>query len=131
MAGPADTLRTLWSRVARKAGDTVDELFLDSYREQVDRARELAIAGELDAAGDLLAAVLGDKPDHAGALLVLGEVELVRGRAEAADDAFARALRERPGDAQALIGRGRALVARGRPDPCGRAARARRRRRRR
>ncbi|MBP8805944.1 MAG: dynamin family protein [Kofleriaceae bacterium] len=113
MAGPADTLRTLWSRVARKAGDTVDELFLDSYREQVDRARELAIAGELDAAGDLLAAVLGDKPDHAGALLVLGEVELVRGRAEAADDAFARALRERPGDAQALIGRGRALVARG------------------
>jgi hypothetical protein len=84
MAGPADTLRTLWSRVARKAGDTVDELFLDSYREQVDRARELAIAGELDAAGDLLAAVLGDKPDHAGALLVLGEVELVRGRAEAA-----------------------------------------------
>jgi hypothetical protein len=67
MAGPADTLRTLWSRVARKAGDTVDELFLDSYREQVDRARELAIAGELAGAGDLLAALLRDKPDHAGA----------------------------------------------------------------
>lgn len=113
MAGPGDTLRTLWSRVARKAGDTVDELFLDSYREQVDQARELALAGDHASAVELLEAVLGAKPDHAGALLVLGEVELLRGHGERADDAFTRALRERPGDALALIGRGRALVLRG------------------
>lgn len=113
MAGPADTLRSLWSRVARKAGDTVDELFLDSYREQLDLAREQAVGGDPAGAVETLEALLRDRPDHAGALALLGEIELVRGKDEHAAAAFARALALRSGDAQALIGRGRALVALG------------------
>jgi|JI10StandDraft_1071094.scaffolds.fasta_scaffold06229_8 tetratricopeptide (TPR) repeat protein/GTPase SAR1 family protein len=113
MAGPADTLRSLWSRVARKAGDTVDELFLDSYREQLDLAREQAIGGDPAGAVETLEALLRERPDHAGALALLGEIELVRGKDEHAAAAFARALALRSGDAQALIGRGRALVALG------------------
>ncbi|MBK9035076.1 MAG: dynamin family protein [Myxococcales bacterium] len=110
MAGPADTLRSLWSRVARKAGDTVDELFLDSYRDQLDAARDLALAGDHAGAAELLEALLADRPDHAGALLALGELELVRGKDDRAAAAFAKALTVRTGDAQALIGHGRALV---------------------
>jgi tetratricopeptide (TPR) repeat protein len=113
MAGPADTLRSLWSRVARKAGDTVDELFLDSYREQLDLAREQAVGGDPAGAVETLEALLRERPEHAGALALLGEIELVRGKDEHAAAAFARALALRSGDAQALIGRGRALVALG------------------
>ncbi|MEZ4399080.1 MAG: dynamin family protein [Kofleriaceae bacterium] len=110
MAGPADTLRTLWSRVARKAGDTVDELFLDTYRDQIEAARDQALGGDPSGAAEELEALLRDKPDHAGALLLLGEVELVRGNPQAAADAFERALAERPGDALGLVGAGRAAV---------------------
>lgn len=116
MAGPADTLRSLWTKVARKAGDTVDELFLDSYREQVDAARDRALAGDHAGAAELLDALLRDKPEHVAARILLGEIELVRGHDDRAATAFSRALELRPGDAQALIGHGRALVALGQLD---------------
>ena len=44
--------------MARKAGDTVDELFLDSYREQLDLAREQAIGGDPAGAVETLEALL-------------------------------------------------------------------------
>lgn len=113
MAGAGDTLRSLWTRVKRTAVDTADELFLDSYREQVDQARALAAGGDPQGAAEMLDALVRERPDHAAALSLYGAVLLVLGKPSEAAEQFERALVQRPGDAEALVGHGQALVALG------------------
>jgi len=107
------TLRLLWTRVARKAGDTVDELFLDIHRDDVDQARALATDGDPLGAIERLEQLLRERPDHGAALTLYGAVLLVVGRADDAATAFERALAQRRDDPHALIGHGQALVALG------------------
>lgn len=113
MAGPADSLRSLWSRLARKAEDTANELLLDGYREQVATARALLDAGDPAEAAEVLEALLADRPDHAAALTLLGAARLELGQADAATRAFERAVAHRPDDPHARIGLGEALLAQG------------------
>ncbi|HVV81775.1 MAG TPA: tetratricopeptide repeat protein, partial [Kofleriaceae bacterium] len=113
MAGTGDTLRSWWTRLARKAEDTANELILDGYREQVTQARALLVKGDPEAAVEVLEALLHDRPDHLGALDLLGAALLVLGRAEAAQEAFMRALAVRADEPEALVGLGEALVEQG------------------
>ena len=111
MAGTADTLRSLWTRLARKAEDTANDLLLDGYRDQVVQARALVVKGDPAAAVEVLQALLNDRPDHLGALDLLGAAHLVLGQAPAAEATFTRALQVRVDDPEALVGLGEALVA--------------------
>ena len=115
MAGPTDSIRSLWSRLARKAEDTANELLLDGYREQVTQARNLLATGDPAAATEVLDALLAERPDHVAALTLLGAARLALGEATAAAAAFERALAERPDDPHARVGLGEALVTLGRP----------------
>lgn len=113
MAGTGDTLRSLWSRIARKAEDTANDLLLDTYRDQVAQARALVVKGDPAAAVEVLEALLVDRPDHLGALTLLGSARLVLGLAVPAEEAFTRALAVRTSDPEALVGLGEALVEQG------------------
>jgi tetratricopeptide (TPR) repeat protein len=108
---------SLWARVQRRLGDLAGELVLDEYREQLDQAQQLLAAGDVDAATEVLDALLVAKPDHGQALIVLGEARLVAHDPARAAVAFERALTLRPGDPAALVGHGLALVALGSYEP--------------
>ena len=114
MAGTTDSLRSLWSRIARKAEDTANELLLDSYRDQVADARHLLSVGDPAAAAEVLEALLREKPDHVAGLTLLGAARLALGTPGPAESAFERALAERGGDPHARVGMGQALVSLGR-----------------
>ncbi len=110
MAGPTDSIRSLWSRLARKAEDTANELLLDGYRDQVAQARSLLAGGDPGAAAEVLEALLADRADHVAALTLLGAARLALGQAAAAATAFEQVIAERPADPHARIGLGEALV---------------------
>jgi tetratricopeptide (TPR) repeat protein/GTPase SAR1 family protein len=101
---------SLWSRLERRLGDLASELVLDEYRDQLNQARQLLAKGDLEAAIDVLEALLRVKPDHGQALIVLGEARLALHDPGAARIAFERAIQLRPGDPAALVGLGLALV---------------------
>ncbi|MBA3392703.1 MAG: dynamin family protein [Deltaproteobacteria bacterium] len=105
---------SLWTRVQRRLGDLAGELVLDEYRDQLNQAQLLLVAGDIAGAIDVLEALLVAKPDHGQALILLGEARLVSRDPERARDALERALKLRPGDPTALVGHGLALVALGR-----------------
>src|SRR3569623_2388705 len=108
---------SLWSRLERRIGDLAGELVLDEYREQLERARALLVAGDAAPAAESLAALLRAKPDHGKALILLGEARLVLREAPAAHEAFERAVKLRGSDPSALVGLGLALVALGSYEP--------------
>jgi len=101
---------SLWKRVQRRLGDLAGELVLDEYRDQLNQAQALLVAGDTTAAIDVLEALLVAKPDHGQALILLGEARLVAKDPERAREAFERALKLRAGDPEALVGHGLALV---------------------
>ena len=67
--------------------------------------------GDAIAAVEMLEALLRDKPDHGGALVLLGAARLQLHRLNDALDAFERGLKTRPGDPAALLGQGNTLLA--------------------
>lgn len=101
---------SLWQRVQRRLGDLAGELVLDEYRDQLNHAQSLLVAGDTTAAIDVLEALLVAKPEHGQALILLGEARLVAKDPERAREAFERALKLRAGDPEALVGHGLALV---------------------
>ncbi len=114
MAGTGDTLRSWLTRLKNKAGDAANELILiDPYREQVLQGRALLVKGDPTAAIEVLEALLLDKPDHLGALTLLGAARLLLGQAAQAEAVFTRALGVRTDDPDALVGLGEALVEQG------------------
>src|SRR6185295_390844 len=105
---------SLWSRLERRLGDLASELVLDEYRDQLNQARQLLAAGNVQGAIDVLEALLGVKPDHGQALIVLGDARLATRDPGRALEAFERALAQRSGDPAALVGHGLSLVGLGR-----------------
>jgi tetratricopeptide (TPR) repeat protein/GTP-binding protein EngB required for normal cell division len=104
---------SLWSRLERRLGDLAGELVLDDYRDQLNQARSLLAGGDVQAAIDVLEALLAVKPDHGQALIVLGDARLATRDPQRAQEAYDRALKIRSGDPAALVGLGLALVALG------------------
>ncbi|HEY1554596.1 MAG TPA: dynamin family protein [Kofleriaceae bacterium] len=102
---------SLWSRLERRLGDLAGELVLDEYKGQLGQARQLLADGNVQAAIDTLEAMLGVKPDHGQALIVLGDARLVARDPARALEAYDRALKLRAGDPAALVGAGLALDA--------------------
>nr|MBA3819315.1 hypothetical protein [Deltaproteobacteria bacterium] len=49
---------SLWTRVQRRLGDLAGELVLDEYRDQLNQAEQLLVAGDASAAVDVLEALL-------------------------------------------------------------------------
>jgi len=107
---------SLWSRVQRRLGDLAGELVLDEYRVQLDRAHLLLADGDVEAATEVLEALLVAKPEHGQALIALGDARLISREPALALAAFERALALRPGDPTALVGHGLALVGLARHD---------------
>jgi Tfp pilus assembly protein PilF/GTPase SAR1 family protein len=101
---------SLWQRVQRRLGDLAGELVLDEYRDQLNHAQQLLVAGDTASAIDVLEALLVAKPDHGQALILLGEARMVAKDPERAREAFERALQLRGADREALVGHGLALV---------------------
>src|SRR3569623_2107267 len=108
---------SLWSRLERRIGDLAGELVLDEYREQLERARALLVAGDAATAAESLEALLRAKPDHGKALILLGEARRVLREAPAALEAFERAVKLRGSEPSALVGVGLARVALGSYEP--------------
>ncbi len=101
---------SLWDRVQRRIGDLAGELVLDEYREQLNQAQSLLVAGKPVEAAEMLEALLRVKPEHGQAMILLGDARLAARDPERARVAFASALASRPGDPAALVGHGLALV---------------------
>ncbi len=113
MAGPGDSIRGWMARIARKAEDAANEIILDGFRDQLAQVRALLAAGDPAAAVEVLEVMLRDRPDHVGALTLLGAAEHALGHHDRAAEAFTHALVARPGDPHALIGMGTVEVTRG------------------
>lgn len=101
---------SLWSRFERRLGDLAGELVLDSYRDQLNRARELFADNNIQEAIEILEALLAAQPTHGQALIALGDARLATREPQRAYDAYERALDVRKGDPAALVGLGLALV---------------------
>ena len=116
---------SLWSRLERRLGDLAGELVLDEYRDQLNQARALLAGGDVQAAIDVIEALLAVKPDHGQALIVLGDARLATRDPQHAHEAYERALAIRGADPAALVGLGLALVGLGKYElaltPLGRA----------
>ena len=102
---------SIWSRIERRLTDLAGELLPDDVHDQLSLAREQIAAGNPRTAVDILEPVVDARPDHVGALSLLGVAELERNRFEEALSAFDRASASRPDFADAKIGRGQALLA--------------------
>src|SRR5450432_451769 len=101
---------SLWSRFERRLGDLAGELVLDDYRDQLNQARALLAENNIQAAIDVLEALLAVRPTHGQALIVLGDARLATRDPQHAHEAYARALKVRSEDPSALVGLGLALV---------------------
>ena len=108
---------SLWSRFQRRLEDLAEDLILDEYRDQLNKAQELLGKGETQQAIELLEALLVSKSEHGQALIVLGWAYLQHRQPQKALDAFERALKLRGADPSALVGHGTSLVALGRYEP--------------
>ncbi|MCG8418645.1 MAG: dynamin family protein [Proteobacteria bacterium] len=102
---------SLWSRIERRLSDLADELIPDEFHQQVLSARDLIDEGHPAEAAELLEAMLGERPDHAGALSLLGAARLELGEAEAAFRAFGRSLDQRDDVPETWLGMGEARLA--------------------
>jgi len=101
---------SIWSRIERRIGDLAGDLLLDAHRDQLQHARALLAAGDSAEAIAILEALLGERPEHGQALVLLGAARLEAGQHAEARALFERALRVRAGDPEALVGLGEALA---------------------
>ena len=110
---------SVWTRIERRLSDLAGELLPDEFRVQLASARDLVAAGQAAEAVTMLDAMLEKRPDHPGALSLLGAARLDLGNPRAALEAFGRALQERDdlpetwlgmGEAELTLGNGKAAV---------------------
>lgn len=83
--------------------------------QRLAEARVLRSAGEIESALALVTGIVGDHPNHAGALRLLGQLARHNGDAELAIDSFSRALALDPKASGIMLELGDALVAGHRP----------------
>jgi len=108
---------SLWSRIERRLSDLAGELIPDEFRLQLERARELVEAGDHEQAVKELEALLGERPDHVGALSLMGAARLEQGDSAGALDAFDRALAQGEDMPEVELGRGEACLALDQTEP--------------
>ena len=104
---------SIWSRIERRITDIAGDLLPDEVREQIGTARDRLNEGEAAQAVEILTDVLATRPEHTGALSLLGIAELDRENPSAALEAFDRALAVRSDLPDVCIGRGQALMSLG------------------
>jgi tetratricopeptide (TPR) repeat protein len=102
---------SFWSRIEKRLTSLAGDLLPDDVRDQVDTARTVLLDGDAESAASLLEGVVAARPEHVGALSLLGLAELERRRPQAALDAFDRAVARSPDLADAQVGRGQACLA--------------------
>ncbi len=102
---------SLWSRIERRLTDLAEELLPDEFRLQVDRASKLVERGEYEQAVQILEPLLRERPEHLGALSLMGIARLETGEPRLALDAFERVLLQGGELPEAELGRGEASFA--------------------
>ncbi len=108
---------SIWSRIERRLTDLAEELLPDEFRHQIDSARQLLDQGRHAEAAETLEGLVGERPDHAAALTLLGVARLELGEPADALAAFDRALAQDDALAAAYLGRGQANLELDRLDP--------------
>ncbi|HET6613513.1 MAG TPA: tetratricopeptide repeat protein, partial [Kofleriaceae bacterium] len=83
---------SLWSRIERRLEGLYGDLISDETQARIRAARGLMAEGRFDQALPLLEEALGERPDHPGALSLLGTCHLEAGDTAAAIAAFDGAL---------------------------------------
>ena len=101
---------SFWSRIERRLEEFAGELYPDEFREKLGQAQQMLAEGDYLKAESALLALVGDRPDHAGALVYLGVARLHQGKSELALRAFDLALEQVRDMPEALIGRGDACL---------------------
>jgi len=102
---------SLWSRIERRLSDLAGELLPDEFRLRVDRARDLIEQSQYEQAIQTLEPLLAERPDHLGALSLMGIAQLETGEPEGALSAFERVLASGEEMPEAELGRGEASLA--------------------
>lgn len=105
----------MWSRIERRLEELYGEIVPDETLAKLRAARDLVGEGRTEKARPLLEEVLGERPDHAGALSLLGACHLEAGDAGEAIAAFdgALATADIP---EAMVGRATAKLLLGQTD---------------
>src|SRR5690606_25141145 len=106
---------SLWSRIERRISDLAGELLPDEFRVKLAAARDLIERGSSADAIEALEELLEERPEHPGALSLLGAARLEQGDAAAAAEAFGRALAGRDDLPEAMVGLGQANLELGQP----------------
>ncbi len=102
---------SIWSRIERRLTDLAGEILPDDVHEQLTLARQHLRDDDPTTAAEILGPVVEARPDHLGALSLLGVAELQRGRHDEALAAFDQAIGVRQSDPDAHVGRGQVLFA--------------------
>ncbi|ACY19343.1 dynamin family protein [Haliangium ochraceum] len=101
---------SLWNRIERRLSELADELLPDDFREDLAAARIMVTEGRADAAMQILETLIAQRPDHVGALSLMGAARLELDDPMGARRMFEDALRMRPDAAAASLGLGQASV---------------------
>lgn len=87
---------SLWNRIERRLSELADELLPDDFREDLAAARIMVTEGRADAAMQILETLIAQRPDHVGALSLMGAARLELDDPMGARRMFEDALRMRP-----------------------------------
>lgn len=101
---------SFWSRIERRIEELAGELYPDEFRERLSQARATLRDEHYAQAEAQLLALIDERPEHVGALVLLGVARLKQGHADPARRAFDLALEKAKDVPEALIGRGDAAL---------------------
>lgn len=102
---------SFWSRIERRIEEITGDLLPDEFSERLRVARKTLQSGDLIEAEALLLSLTQDRPDHAGAQVLLGTAFLKLGKNDEAFSSFELALEYSHDMPEALLGRGWAALA--------------------
>ncbi len=107
---------SFWSRIERRIEEFAGDIYPDEFRESLGRAREALQEENFAEAERQLLVLVDERPEHVGALVLLGVARLKQGKAAEALLAFNLALERAKDIPEALIGSGDAELAQKRPE---------------
>ena len=101
---------SFWSRLERRLSDIAGDLLPDDVRDHIESARKQLLDGDPESAADQLQAIVDARPNHVGALSLLGLAELERNQPKRALEIFDRVVAMRPDLPDAQVGRGQTCL---------------------
>ena len=101
---------SFWSRIERRIEEFAGELYPDEFRERLSQARGTLHDEQFAEAEAQLLELVDERPEHVGALVLLGVARLKQNKADLALLAFDQALEREKDVPEALIGRGDAAL---------------------